>query len=338
MAFGSVYAVDGSELTGPVLRAQLQSATRAGEGIIEYGDLRVRELAVPGTSVRVASGSCVIRGKEVSFQGSYYGTNFGEENIEIPETGASPRSDMIVAQVEDPTISGSPWGHDPATEPLVYIRRIPGVPSTATTIAQTSQPGITAIPLARIDLPASTGTVVQARIVDLRQMMDERSKVVMRVQRGVSPIDYAGNITSPDFENWPDLVWTDVDVPSWATQVQIDAIWGQCGFFPDDKAGGSGSTDARGQARVSLGVTGNVVRSDWSAYNFNEMSPTNGTREVIVNFDQVNIPAAMRGITTSLQMQVSGDPDARGRLRADGSSNFRVTLNFLERPVVNVDA
>ncbi|WP_433701790.1 hypothetical protein [Nocardiopsis sp. CA-288880] len=337
MAFGSVYAVDGSELTGPVLRAQLQSATRAGEGIIEYGDLRVRELAVPGTSVRVASGACVIRGKEVSFQGSYYGTNFGEETVTIPETGASARSDMIVAQVEDPTISGSPWSHDPATEPLIYIRVIPGVPSTATTIAETSQPGITAIPLARVDLPASTGTVEQEHIVDLRQMMDERSKVVMRVQRGVSPIDYAGNITSPDFENWPNLVWDDVDIPVWATQVQIDAVWGQTGFFPDDYSG-SGSTDARGEARVSLGVTGNVVRSAWSSYNFNQLSPTNGIRVAIFNSDQVLIPAAMRGITTSLQMQVSGDPLAGGRLRADGASNYRVTLNFLERPVVDVDA
>lgn len=333
MAFGGVYAVDGSELTGPVLRAQLKSATRAGEGIIEYGDLRVRELAVPGTSVRVASGSCVILGREVSFQGSYYGTNFGEEQVAISETGASPRSDMIVAQVEDPTISGSPWAHDPATEPLIYLRVIEGVDPSATTVP----PGISAIPLARIDMPASTGTVEQEYITDLRTMMDERSKIVMRVQRGVTPTDYAGNIVSPDFENWPNIVWTDIDVPPWATQVQIDAVWGQAGFFPDDYSG-SGSTDARGEARVSLGVTGNVVRSAWSAYNFNQLSPSNGIRVAVFNSDQVLVPAAMRGTTTNLQMQVSGDPLAGGRLRADSSSNFRVTLNFLERPVVDVDA
>lgn len=335
MAFGGVYAVNGSELDGSVLRAQLKSATRAGEGIIEYGDLRVRELAVPGTSVRVASGACVVLGREVEFQGSYYGTNFGEEQVAINETGASPRSDMIVAQVEDPTISGSPWAHDPATEPLIYLRVIEDVDPGATTVPQ-SPTTRSAIPLARIDLPASTGTVEQERIVDLRQMMSPRSLVVMRVQQGVEPVDDAGNIVSPDWENWPNIVWTDVDIPPWATQVQFDAVWGQVGFFPDDYAG-SGSRDARGSARVSLGVTGQVVRSPSCAYNFNE-DPGNGQRPAIFNFGQVAIPASMRGITTNLQMQVSGDPLAGGRLRADTASNFKVTLNFLERPVVDVDA
>lgn len=334
MAFGGVYAVNGSELDGSVLRAQLKSATRAGEGIIEYGDLRVRELAVPGTSVRVASGACVVLGREVEFQGSYYGTNFGEEQVPITATGSGAgRSDMIVAQVEDPTISGSPWAHDPATEPLIYLRVIQGVDPGATTVP----PGISAIPLARIDLPASTGTVEQGHIVDLRRMMAERSQVVMRVQRGVEPIDYAGNIIKPEFENWPNIVWTDVYIPEWATQVQIDAVWGQVGFFASDQAGGSGTTDALGDARVSLGVTGNVIRSDWSAYNFN-VDPDNGQRVAIFNFDQVAVPASMRGITTSLQMQVAGAENARGRLRADSASNFKVTLNFLERPVVDVDA
>jgi hypothetical protein len=334
VAFGGVYAVDGSELTGPVLRAQLKSATRAGEGIIEYGDLRVRALAVPGTSVRVASGSCVILGREVAFQGSYYGTNFGEEQVPIAATGSGAgRSDMIVAQVEDPTISGSPWSHNPATEPLIYLRVIQSVAPGATTVP----PGISAIPLARIDIPANTATITQSMITDLRRMMDERSKVVMRVQRGVTPIDYAGNIQAPEWENWPNLVWTDIDIPAWATQVQIDAIWGQTAFSSNDQAGGTGSTDARGHVRVSLGVTGQVIRSAPSAYNFN-VDPGNGQRIAIFNFDQVAIPAAMRGITTNLQMQVSGEVGVRGRLRADSASNYRVTLNFLERPVVDIDA
>lgn len=337
MAFGDVYAVNGSELDGPVLRAQLQSATRAGEGIIEFGDLRVRELAVPGTSVRVASGACVILGREVSFQGSYYGTNFGEEQVAITATGSGAgRSDMIVAQVEDPTISGSPWAHDPATEPLVYLRVIEGVDPSATTVPQ-SPTARSAIPLARIDIPESTATITQAMITDLRSMMDERSKVVMRVQRGVDPIDYAGNIEQPAHENWPDVAWLDVDIPLWATQVQVDAVWGQVGFFPSDYSG-SGSTDARGLARVALGTTGNIVYTDWSAYNFNEVSATNGVRVGIFNFDQIDIPDSLRGITTLLRMQVSGDPLAGGRLRADDSSNFKVTLNYLERPVVDVDA
>lgn len=335
MPFGSVYAVNGSELDGSILRAQLKSATSAGEGVIESGDLQVQALAVPGGGVRVASGACVILGREVAFQGSYYGTNFGEDTVTVSATGpGAGRSDMIVAQVEDPTISGSPWGHDPATEPLVYLRVIEGVDPAATTVPQ-SPTTRSAIPLARIDLPASTGTVEQEHIVDLRTMLQPRSQRILRVQHGAPTVngeyDEAGNIVEPDWERWPQHEWTDVVIPTWATQVQILGNWDMGYYTPP--GGTTGSHDARGWVKIGLiGPPDGALYTQRCAYNFNPFTDYNGYSVNIACRDTVDIPESARGVPVSVRMLAQGVPDLIGRIRLGPSSTMSVDLNFLEVP------
>ncbi|GAB3213328.1 hypothetical protein GCM10027294_43850 [Marinactinospora endophytica] len=338
MTWQPVYAVDGGTISGPVLRLQQQSATRGGEGIVEAGDLRVQALAVPGSAVRVAAGACTIVGREVAWQGSYYGHNVGDDVVDIAATdSAGGRSDLVVARIEDPTINGSPWNHDPSQDPLIYTRVIPGVPPGTTAVPAGAG---SAIPLARIDIPASTATITQSMITDLRQMMDPRRQRVLRVQRGVDPIDLGGNVQNPDWENWPNLVWPDVVIPEWATQVQMVGHWGNVLFGSADLASGSGSTDAAGRARIALGygAAGGAtdIQTQNSIYNFNLSS--NATRVGFMAADQRAVPAAMRGQRANLRMQVSGTAGVRGRLRADAWSNFYVDLEFLELPTLDVDA
>jgi hypothetical protein len=329
-----VWAVDGQTSDAVLARLQLQSATSGAQGVVGAGDLVVTATATPSGDVLVGSGACVITGQEAAFQGSYFGYNVGPASVSVtPTGGAGGRSDLIVARVEDPTVAGTPWTHDPATEPLIYPRVIEGV-SASTTKAPAGQ---SAIPLARIDIPASTSTITQAMIHDLRGADDNttdgngRSQRALRIQRGVSPIDFAGNIKTPDWENWPNLVWT-VVVPSWATQAQIVAHWGSVLFQSSD-----GNGDATGATRIALGVGGTTVYTNSSAYNFN-INTNNAQRVDIMNADQVSIPAALRGRTCSLSMQVSGGATTLGRLRADGWANFYVDIEFLEVPVANIDA
>lgn len=322
------WAVAGAQSSAQIARLMLQSATRNGNGIVESADLEVTELDVPGTSVQVAAGAAVILGQEAAFQGSYYAHNVGVATVPISATDSGGgRSDMVVLQVEDPGIDGTPWTHDPAVDPVYYFRVIEGVGPT-----DTEPPaGLTAIPLARIDIPVSTATITDAYITDLRQMLQPRSEYVIRTQQGITPTDYAGNITSPSWENWPDLTWT-VDIPAWATQVQIDASWVNMGFFPDDHSG-SGSNDARGETRISLISGGNSIVTAVGAYNFNEVSATNGYRVNMGVLDDISIPAVLRGTTAEVRMQVSGDPLAGGRLRADAYMHAGVRMMFNEVPV-----
>lgn len=321
------WAVGGAGSSPQIARLMLTSATRSGNGIVEPSDLEVQELAVPGTSVRVTAGAAVMLGQEAVFQGSYYAHNVGEEEVPIAATdGGGGRSDLLILRAEDPNIDGTPWTHDPATDNIYYFRVIEGVAPDATEVPA----GTTGVALARIDIPTSTATITQDMITDVRTMLQPRSEYVIRTQQGISPIDYAGNIKTPSWENWPDLTWT-VDVPEWATQVQVDATWANVGVFPDDYAG-SGATDARGEVRVTLISGGTEIVTQAGAYNFNELSPSNGYRANIGVLDDIVIPSALRGTTCEIRMQVSGN-DVGGRLRADSYMHAGVRLMFNEIPV-----
>jgi hypothetical protein len=327
-----VWAIDGQTNDAILARLQLQAATSGAEGVVGAGDLVVSATSTPGSSVLISSGACVVLGKEAAFQGAYFGFNVGNETLPITATGGGGgRSDLIVARVEDPTVAGTPWTHDPATDSLIYARVIEDV-DPATTTAPDDQ---SAIALARIDIPVSTSTITQAMITDLRSADDNvtvangRAQRALRVQRGVNPVDFAGNITA-SYENFPDLVWT-VVVPSWATQVQVVGHWGQMMFQNSD-----GSGDAQGHMRVHLGVGGTDIYTVASIYNFN-INTGNAQRVSMFTADQIAVPAALRGQTCSLSMQVQGGGTA-GRLKADDAANFYVDLEFLEIPVVDIDA
>lgn len=335
------HAIDGATYPSDQIRMMQQAAALGSQGIIGIADLTVKTLLTPGAGVRIGRGQAFIAGRDgldpgqTSGQGTYTVYNDADLVVNLTGTdGASARNDLLILRVEDPTWPGSGWGHDPATDVMVYPHVIQGVPAGTEEIPPEYR--WSAIPLARIEWPDNTSTVTANEIVSVRKVANAKSLLVKRVQRGIDPIDYAGNITDPDYEVWPQTPWDDIAIPSWATQVQMDAVWGQVGFFPSDYSG-SGSTDARGLVRVALGtVAETIVYSDWSAYNFNELSPSNGYRVGIFNFDAQPVPESMRGITTLLRMQASGDPLAGGRLRADEWSNYRVDLLFQEVAVEDV--
>jgi hypothetical protein len=320
--------VDGGPINGVLLRRQYQSTTGGAEGVVDIGDLAVRPLDVPGPGFIVGDGACGIRGRSTAWDGTYYGLNIGDTVVDnVTGTGSGGgRADMVVARV--------------STGAVVDTHIIQGVPATARTVAETPEPNLSAIPLARIDWPASTGTITAGMITDLRTLIAPRRERQLRIQRGVEPIDLGGNITD-SYENWPNLVWEDVDIPPWATQVQMVGHFGNVFFGSEDLAAGTGSTDARGRVRLALGFGEGGgptdIQSASAAYNFN-LNTANAERVSMMVADQRPVPAEMRGATANLRMQLQGTEGVRGRLRADGWSNFYVDLEFLETPVADVDA
>lgn len=322
------WAVQGAQSSARIARLQLQSATRSGNGVVESGDLEVRELEVPGTSVRVASGAAVILGAEAAFQGSYYAHNVGQDTVPISPTGSGGgRSDLVILRVEDPNIDGTPWTHDPTEDPVYHFRVIEGVSPTATEVPA----GTTGVALARIDIPPSTATITQGMITDVRQLANPRTQRILRVQRGGTLTsgewDEAGNIQEPNFERWPQHEWT-VTIPEWATQVQVLASW-QNGYLAPN-GGTSGIYDARGKAFVGFVGGPFFLTTTPARYNINQTSPTNGLRCGFFNYDQLDIPPEFRGLTVNVRMYVEGGAGMRGRIVADNWANFAVDLEFLE--------
>src|SRR5699024_6184474 len=165
----------GFEHSAEVMRAMLAASTSGAEGIVNAGDFKVRPLAVPGTSVRVAPGNALIRNSYGGGQAQTYACRAGSETeVPIEATGsAGSRTDLIVARSDDPPDQGGSF--DPLTFEAARFEVIKGVPASTKTVAGL---GLTypAIALARVTLPASTGTVTAAMITDLRKLAQPRKE------------------------------------------------------------------------------------------------------------------------------------------------------------------
>lgn len=339
MPFQGTWAVDGFRVPGTLWRLQLRSATRNGNGIVEMGDLRVAAKDTPGPAVTVKDGACVAAGAETLWQGSYYGYNLGDEDVQISPTGGTARSDLIYARVEDPTISSSPWDHTGPDDQLWYLRVASGVSSSAKTIPV----GYTGVALARVDIPANTTNITQAMITDLRQMVDPRSLVKVFTKQGEwggtddnqNYIDFVGGKIT--YSAWPHDGTFDVDIPEWASTVKVIYTWDQVQFLEGASVGSGQTKNADGSLRVTLGS----LATDPVRYLTSANTP-NYNRFPVGSADTLAIPAAMRGTTQTLTMQgkatansAGTDRATTGGLQCDGGSSLYVQLVFEEAPVAD---
>lgn len=341
MTLQPVFAQDGGTYTAVQLRVMQDAAALGSEGIISVGDLAVRPLPTPGPGVRVVAGQGLIRGRDgledddTSSQGTYAVWNSGDELVELDGTaGAGDRSDLIILRVEDSTWPGAGWALPPGSPPVVHV--IQGVPSSTVTIP--AQYRWSAIPLARIDWPGNTSTVTAEMLVDVREVANPKSHREVRTQEGGQLTggewDEAGNIQAPDIERYPQHGWPGIRIPRWATEATILADWDLMYLKPLSPT--PATNDARGRLHIGLvGGPSPSLTTDSSAYNFNQLSATNGYRCSASNKDTIHVPAAWRGQTVEARMYVSGTPGMAGRLVADEWAGFSVDIEFREAPVLD---
>jgi hypothetical protein len=212
----------GAQHSPEVARLVPYALSGGAEGIVESGDLKVVPLSVPGGGVRVLAGGALILNRAAGgAQQTYVGRNPTVDQVTIAATGSGgSRTDLIVAQVEDPNMPGEPW-QDPANPtvgPYIYTRVIPNVPAGTTRLQDVAgYEGRSAVTLARVTLPASTGTVTAAMITDLRKLARPRSE---RVVVTAALPSAAVNLTSSSYIDWPNG-GVSVVVPEWATRAAV---------------------------------------------------------------------------------------------------------------------
>lgn len=309
--FNAPLLTNGATHSAQAFRMLIRDLARGNEGITEGPDLKVTQLSTPGSSVQVADGSGIIRGRANVFQGSYSFCNVGSGNVSIAATGASPRSDMVIVRVEDPQYEGT---LNPATDPIVYFQVIPNVSASATTIPD----GRTGIPLARIDIPASTSTITNAMITDLRKIANPRRETA---SFNHSPTSLSAEITGSSnvysyFSTEPG--WN-IPVPTWASRARIRInIWGMrlttANFF--------------GAARALWGSSGLVVQ----AVTIDDNGGAALRRIPHGIADTLTIPDTYRGTSQLLRVQAAGASGNTGRVSVDGSSTFAYDIEFEEAP------
>ncbi|GAA2843919.1 hypothetical protein Acy02nite_68500 [Actinoplanes cyaneus] len=292
----------GAEHSPEVGRLLAYAAMAGNEGIIGSADLRVAALATPGSSVTVAPGACGILCRATSQQYQMYaGRMATQDTVAISATGSgSGRSDLIVARVEDPWLSGEPWDDpaNPKVGPYIYTRVIPNVPNTTTTVTGLNL-GYSAIPLARIDIPASTATITQAMIVDLRRIANPRRSRQLLVTSPTATQSLTSTAATP--ADWPAAAVKTVAVPSWAVQAKIVIT----------AAGVVAVGDVvDGWVRSRFGT----VFGQETYFDTNGVSGGNGLDKTLMTADVLSVPSSLRGTSTSVALQ--------GRLKYRGSSGL----------------
>ena len=319
----------GFEHSAEVMRAMLAASTSGAEGIVNAGDFKVRPLAVPGTSVRVAPGNALIRNSYGGGQAQTYACRAGSETeVAIEATGsAGSRTDLIVARIDDPTYQGGAF--DPLTFEAARFEVIRGVPAATRTAAELGL-SYPAIALARVTLPASTGTVTAGMITDLRKLAQPRRERVLYVHPLVQD-DGQQELTATSIEGqyWPRVTTWRVDVPEWAQRVRVV---GNIGGVLLRASGGN----AWGRIWVRIGGM-----SDPDGFNSQETSwdlPANAVgnvREAWMFGDDHSIPVGMRGrdVTLAMRGRIIGRDNNASRPLADSLSVLSLDLEFYETAV-----
>ncbi|MFH9425975.1 hypothetical protein [Streptomyces sp. NPDC017529] len=311
-------ATTGATHTAQQFRMMVKDLARDQQGVTTGSDLKVTALSTPGAGVQVSDGSAVIAGKVSPVQGHYSAYNIGTDTVSISATGGSPRSDMLVLRVEDPQYEGT---RDPATDPVVFWEVIPNVSSTATTVPS----GYSAIPLARIDIPASTATITNAYIVDLRQVANPRR------ERILTPYYYPTALTeiTGTSETWkthpalasasPPGAMFKLAVPSWAATAKV--IFGCTNLHLADGY-------VFGGFRFMLGT---VEAAEWVSIDDNSAGARRTYIEMIETIDLTTTAgAAMRGTTQSVYSRMRTRSTNAGKIGVDGATTFKLDVEFLE--------
>jgi hypothetical protein len=306
----------GAEHSPEVGRLVSYVATSGAEGIINADDLKVAELTVPSTSVRIAPGAALIRNRSTGAASETYAARLpAEDTVEIAATGTGAgRSDLIVARIEDPFLAGAPWQEpaDPTTGQYVYTRVISNVPAGTTRLQQVAgYENHSALTLARIDIPASTGTIIDDYIIDLRKI------AVPRTEPGSELLFPAGdrNMSKSGYTSWPIATSINVEVPEWATEVRIVAHVSGVQII-----GGSG--ESYGGVRTKFG--------SHASQNGIILGPAG--RQHISIIGKHPILSSQRGQVVPIALEGYQTDGGTGTIQADYQTTVAIEWEFKEAP------
>lgn len=326
-------------------RALAWAATGGQRGVIGPTSLGVVAQNVPNGTVQVRPGGAVLPSNySGGAQESYIARNRTATNVAIRATGSSgKRSDAVILRIDDTGKAGQA----PSNIQAYDYTKLAVIEGVSGSLSDTDSLGLAypAILLARIDIPASTGTITSAMIKDMRHIAMARSEDVIQI-RPMIQADSVGNdlvLTGtdlyPDGEWWPNTggrdnngIWY-IDVPKWATRAQIRAEW--LSVYTPTKSG-------QGQVWVTYGPgAGSPTPTYYTqAFGWDADESASGYRQNLIATQDVSIPAAMRGSVQPFVLRGNrgNDSSKPGRIRLDWISGVTLSVRFLERPDTDLQA
>lgn len=200
------------------------NATGGNTGVATPTSLQVKALSTPGGAVQVMPGGAVI---ESTYQGalqqSYTVRNASATQVPVIGNNTSSTVTRYVSVIiEDPTYAGS------------APPSIPNGPYNNFRVAGTTQNIHPELRIAKIVIPPQTTSITNAMITDLRELANPREKTIVAPRPMItSDTGTVLNSTSayPDGEWFPNAGGGDntgrydIEVPKWATHMQIRCEW-----------------------------------------------------------------------------------------------------------------
>lgn len=341
--FGAVYALDGTVIPGAGLRRQLQDSVGEGSGVVRAGDWKVTQMDTPGAGVKIAAGSGLVasrapgvRALETYGVPLYTAQNYlGDDGAGIPGTGSSVppggRRDMMFVEILDPELPT--WYTPPEQWPddaSVKLSIIQNVPATAKTMDDVpALANITGYEVAAITYPASTATITDSMIEDLRRLQQPRQLTEVRAF-GISGAaqSLTSGATYPSGQTFPSSAVADggldIPIPSWATQVSVVST-----LSGVTVPGGSNNVNGRVWVQVGADADPDVFRTEPTMWDI----ATGGGRHrvTLMTSDTRTVPASMRGKTRRFYPRGNKATGPNGEsLVADAGTSVVMQVTFRE--------
>lgn len=325
------WAVDGAKHSAAVARTLAYASTSGAEGIVEPADLRVRATQTPSGSVRVAPGGIAILNRAPNGgQQTYTARNVSETLVEVQPTGSGGgRTDYVWAHIIDPEYGGQ-FPENPQTAQYFFLT------------ASAAQPeGNGWYRLARIDIPASTATITQAMVTDLREVANPRSERVLHARPRVSDDDTGNAILlngmfSSGGEYFPggggspnEFV---IKTPEWATRMIIRADWIGVRYQANTNPNGRYWVEFGDQYRDHTWPDNRQWEFGTQAFQFDSPGASNNTmRTNWILGDSVPLPSKLRGKDVTFVFKAGLlTSAARGHVSMDFMSGLVMEVSFAE--------
>lgn len=318
---GVPWAIGGGALhTAEVSRLLAYLATGGGEGVAAPTDCKVMASAIPDGNIHINPGGVGVLNR---FPGgpsqSYLLRNVGDEVKAITPQGSSgPRYDLVAVIVKDPQYPGQPAPADIEDGPYLETVVYENVPSTTRFLSEVDADQ-TGYALARIAMGASDGTVEQASITDLRQMIQPRYKIVKKViNSAAGVVNLPGALAAAP----GDATWNNIYIPEWAQRVILEAHW--AGIQHVDSGAGNGSSS--GTSAVSLGTI-QSASVNWSVDATGANKPIT---ESLFAGEDLAVPSLLRGTFQTLTAKLAKTGGAGMTSRTTNFTAVSVTATFYE--------
>lgn len=308
---------NGAENSVELARADAFVGSSGATGIVDPTDFKVVALPTPGAAVRVRKGTGVIRNiYPGAFGQSYVVQEQSNTDVPVAATGSSGAATKYVYVL----ITDSQYGGQAPSS----VENGPYNDYAVTTTLPSNQPYLL---LARINQPASTATITNSMITDLREVANPKEKIVNR-SRPLNLTDVETlTQTDPIGERFPNSGGgQNIDVPSWATRAIIETEWLMVNERPGNAYGAIwveyGPLNSGGQDR----------QYSTQRFRWNTQAGSDSSRGIWKISDDVYIPAALRGTSQVFSMRgyLTYTSNGAARPQMDQHSGIVFKVTFLQ--------